>query len=80
MHLGCSIGLAVGESCQSSRAGWVLGGIPAESPSARQPSAFGKTVRSMLGLPSGGGDRTQARPSRRCHTTARKTGLDDAEA
>jgi hypothetical protein len=34
----------------------VLGGIPAESPSAKRPSAFGKKQRSMMAVPSGGED------------------------
>jgi hypothetical protein len=32
----------------------VLGGIPAESPSAKRPSAFGKTGRWMMAVPSSG--------------------------
>jgi hypothetical protein len=34
----------------------------------------------MMGLPSGDEDGMEARPSRLCHTTARKTGLDPEEA
>jgi hypothetical protein len=40
----------------------------------------GKIGRSMMGLPSGDEDDIEARPSRLCHTTARKTGLDTEEA
>jgi hypothetical protein len=54
----------------------VLGGIPAESPSATRPSAFGQTSRSMMAVPSGGEDGMQARPSRSCHTPEPRTGLD----
>jgi hypothetical protein len=32
----------------------VLGGIPAESPSAERPSAVGESSRSMMAAPSGG--------------------------
>jgi hypothetical protein len=78
MHLGCSIGLAVGgvrrvvvpghdRSCclnplpfrgvvSVSGSGWVWGRIPAESPSARRPSACRAAGLFPLDLPSGGQD------------------------
>jgi hypothetical protein len=34
----------------------VLAGIPAESPSAKRPSAVGQISRSMVAVPSGGED------------------------
>jgi hypothetical protein len=76
MHQGCSIGLAVEGRASHRVAGMVLGGIPAESPSAEAAICFRKSSRSMLAVSSGGEDGTQAPQSRLCHTPERKTGLD----
>jgi hypothetical protein len=54
----------------------VLGGIPAESPSAKRPAAFAKISRLMMAVPSGGEDGMQTGPSRLGHTPERKSGLD----
>ena len=54
MHLGGSIGLALGGSWPVTECWMVLGGIPAESPSSKRPSAVGESSRSMLAVPSGG--------------------------
>ena len=56
MHQGCSIGVAVEGRASHRVAGMVLGGIPAESPSAKRPSAFGQNQSLDDGLPSGGED------------------------
>ena len=56
MHLGCSIGLAVGALCQSSECWMVSGGIPAESSSAKRPSTSVRGSRSMMAVPSGDED------------------------
>ena len=56
MHLGGSIGLALGGSWPVTECWMVLGGIPAESSSGKRPSAFGKTSRSMMAVLSGGED------------------------
>ena len=56
MHLGCSIGPAVGRLCQSPSAdgvGRYSGGIIVGE---ARPSAWGKTGRPMMGLPSGDED------------------------
>jgi hypothetical protein len=54
----------------------VLGGIPAESPSAKAAHLLREASRSMLAVPSGGEDGTQARRSRLSHAPDRNTGLD----
>jgi hypothetical protein len=54
----------------------VLGYILAELPSAKRPSAFGMTSRSMLAMPAATRLGMSARPSRLWHTPERKTGLD----
>jgi hypothetical protein len=68
MHQGRSIDLTVEGRASHRVAGMVLGAIPAESPSATRPSAFGETSRSIVAVPSSGKDGTHARQSRRCHT------------
>jgi hypothetical protein len=55
MHLGGSIGLALGGSWPVTECWMVLGGIPAESSSAKRPSAF-ESSRSMMAVPSGDED------------------------
>jgi hypothetical protein len=52
MQLECSIGRGTAVPVIQRRK--MLGGIPAESPSAKPPSALGTTGRVMLAVPSGG--------------------------
>ena len=60
MHLRCRIGLAVGRLCQSPECWMVLGGIPAESPSATRSSVF----RSDQSLDGGRAERRRGRACR----------------
>jgi hypothetical protein len=76
MHLGCSIGLAAGGSCQSSSVGWRWAVFRRNHRRGKRPSAFGKTSRSMMAVPSGDEDGHAGSPSRLCHTPERKAGLD----
>ena len=56
MHLGCSIGLAVGGSCQSSSVGWCWAVFRRNHPrgSGHLPSV--KISRLMMAVRSGGED------------------------
>ena len=76
MHLGCSIGLAVGGSCQSSSVGWCWAVFRRNHPrrSGHLPSV--KISRLMMAFRAAARTDMSARQSRRCHTPERRTGLD----
>ena len=80
MHLGCSIGLAVGGSCRSPSAGWrwtvFRRNHRRRSGHLLRAICFGKTSRSMMAVTSGGQDGHAGSPSKLCQTPGRKTGLD----
>jgi hypothetical protein len=65
-----------GRSCPSPECWMVLGGIPAESPSAKRPSTSVRSSRSMMAVPSGDEDGHVGSPSRRCHPPERNTDLE----
>src|SRR5512133_861919 len=75
MHLGCSIGLAVGGSCPSrvlDGVGRYSGGITV----GEGPICFGRAVARCWPCRAAGRTGMQAHPSRRCPTPERKAGLD----
>jgi hypothetical protein len=56
MHLGGSIGLALGGSWPVTECWMALGGTPAESSSAKRPSTSVRSSRAMMAVPSGDED------------------------